>query len=340
MGLFKKKKTNKEEHKSEINNTETQNKIENIEVLDFDEKKEKIENTIEQRKENRLLIIIIVLIIIFVLLLPKITSLFSKKSIFTYTDKVDDIVNNKTVDGMLEINQNVGTITAKNIRFYNPLKRTNNEISIVFLPENSIKNVNDLNIYIELYNDSKTIIYRTKFIQKDKLERKVQGTYSLNVNENIYKEAKYLKITIIKEEDFKKSNEALICTNKFTENSYEIVYKNTYNFSQKGLINYQIDKKIIEKNIENDGTELPNEEELENKNKETLNKYINEFKKEKEQIEKTDVKDLTSDETSINYTIDLLKTNLGKSDYKFLYNLGSVKKQIKFDEEKNGWVCE
>lgn len=331
MGLFKKiKKENIEEKKdNEVEVVSLDDTKPEIEVLDLDKKDEKIVNTLEFRKENRLLLLIVILLIIFVILLPTITSWIDKKSIFSYNKQVQEIVNNKTVDGMLEMDKEEGSITVKNIRFYNPSKKTNNELSIVYLPESSIKDVNDLNIYIEFYNSNKMVIYRTKFVSDKKLERKVHGTINIKVNEMIFKEAKYAKVTIIKDNEFETSDEVLICTQKFTDENYEVEYKTTYNFSQKGLTSYQVTKKANKK----ENTETPIEEE------ETTNKYADEFKKEAEMISETNIEELTYDEDYITYTVDLFTLDTKKSDFSPSYNLGNVKRQIKLGEESKKWSC-
>ena len=45
---------------------------------------------------------------------------------------------------MLEIGKEKGYITAKNVKFYNPRKTTDNQISITYLPLTGIKNIDDL----------------------------------------------------------------------------------------------------------------------------------------------------------------------------------------------------
>lgn len=331
MGLLKKKNKKgtvnpqTENNKSTTDNVEVLelNKKENVEVLDLEKNNEKVENTLFIRKENRLLFIIVALLILFVIFLPTITRFVNRNSIFSYSNAVEEIVNNRTVDGMLEIGKEEGSITVKEIRFYNPNKRGNNEISIVYLPETGIKNVNNMNIYIEIYNSNKNVIYREKFTVDNKLERKVQGTYTLNVGSTLYKEAAYAKVTLIKEEELKKPASTLICTKSFTDENYKVEYKTTYNFSSKGLVNYQVNKAY----------KITDDEEVD------TNKYKDLFQSEYEELEKTNIEKLEIDETLLIYTIDLTTLDLGKSKYAPSYRLGSVPRQIKLGEEKDKWSC-
>ncbi len=312
---------------SSMNN---ENKItDDIEILELNEEEhktkepetEKHKNIFDIGKENKIIFLILIGILIFAFMLPTITSWFSKNSIFTYTDKMEEIKNNQTVDGMLEIGNEEGSITAKNIRFYNFTKKTNNQISVVYLPESGINNVNEKNIFIELYNKGKNVIYRTQFTTSAKLERKVQGIYTLNVNETIYKEAIYGKIVILKDDDFKNSNDTLVCTNITKENDYEIENKVTYNFSNMGLKSYVVSRRVI------------------NTVDSELNEEYSFFKKEEEIIEKTNVSDLTYDNDKVQYTIDLQTLDTKNSGYTLLYEKGSLKRQISLSEETKGWSC-
>jgi len=249
MGLFRKKdkNVNKDNVIESIDPKEmvSNDKNSEMEILEFSDNDIKKEIKKINSKENRLLFGIIILLIVFVFFLPTITSFVSSNSMFTYNRVVEDIVNTNTVDGMLEIGKDEGSITAKNIQFYNPSKKSNSEIQIVYLPDTTIKNLDGLNIYIELYNSNKSIIYRTPFIVSS-LDRKVQGTYRLQVNSKIYTEASYAKITIIDEDEFIKSNNTLICTNNFEDGNYKVQEKVIYNFSDKGLLTYEVSKMMIQ----------------------------------------------------------------------------------------------
>ena len=180
-----------------------------------------------------------------------------------------------------------------------------------------------MNIYIELYNSNKSIIYRQKFESDEKLERRVQGTINFSVNEMIYKEAYYAKITIIKEDDFKGHEEKLICTQNTQIDEKVVESKITYEFGKKGLISY-----VVNKIVKIDPTDTIEE---------TTNKGY--FDKEAEIISKTNTKDLVFDDISIEYRIDIQNLELGKSDYQLLYNLGTVKRQVKLGEESKQWSC-
>lgn len=316
MNLFKKKnKSNK--------NTD------DIEIVNLDSD-EKIENTLEQRKEFRISILIGVIAVVFVFLLPTITSLFNKDSIFSYSDNVNEIINSETIDGMLEINKEKGYITANKIKFYNPRKTTNNQVSVTYLPMNKISNLNSLNLYIEIYNSNKELIARTKFNDKSQLERKVQGLYKMNLNETLYKEAKYFKVVIIDDKEFSNINDNLICKYNFSDSNVNITYERIYNFTNNGLISYKEIKEV--KKINND--------EVQETDNTTLQKYLDIFNNENEELKKTNIQDLTLSESALEYTIVLNEFEKNKSNYQKLYEQGSIKRQIELSDESLNWVCE
>ncbi len=319
MGLFRKKAVKKVEE-NQIKN------IDGIEIVDLDDSNEEVVNTLEQRKEFRIAIFIGVGVLLFALLLPVINKIFTKDSIFSYTSEVNEIVNNKTVDGMLEIGREEGSITAKNIKFYNPLKRNNNQISITYLPNSTIKNIDELNLYIEIYNSSKILINRTKFNNIDKLERKVQGNYKIVLDDTSYKEAKYIKFVIIKPNKNNKITDTLTCSYENIEGNIKISYIRLYNFTQDGLINYKISK-IAEKIDPN------------NQDNTILNKYSKQFSDENDLLKKTNIEEITLTENSIIYVVNLDKFDKLKSDYNKLYEKGSIKRQIKLNDESMNWTC-
>ena len=316
--IFKKKSKEEKDSKG----TKVTQIIDGVEVLDLDSPNEPLKNTLEERKENRIIFIILIVLVLFVLALPKVMSWFNKSSIFSYSNTVNEVTSKDTIDGMLEIGKEKGSITAKNIQFYNFTKRRNNEISVVYLPTTGIKKVNEMNIYIELYNSSKNIIYRTQFTSNTKLERKVQGIFTLKVLDDIYKDAKYAKIEVINEKDWGKPTKALTCTNETTKSKYTLTEKVTYNFSEKGLINYKVSKKV-KGNVED-----------------TENPFLESIHDESKIISNTNISDLNYDEDFIEYTVILKELEVKKSGYIPLHSHGSILRTVKLEETSKKWKCE
>lgn len=290
-----------------------------IEILDLDSNSITKEEKKEARKAGISSIIILLPILLVAFYLPELSKLINKaptQDVVTAPKK--NIEYYETQDGLLEINNEKGHIIAKNIRFYSFTKKTGNIISNVYLPDKSIDDASKLNVYIELYNSKRVVIYRTKFNPGTKLNRKVQSLYEINLSDELYKEVVYVSINILETKDFNDLNDILVCTYKTTENNYNLVTKVTYNFSSNGLSNYEVSKESIK---------LKEDE---------IYSYKDEFKKEAELLTGK-VTDLTFDENSLKYKLDLVSyTN---SEVKPLYSLATTKREIKLKEENSKWSC-
>lgn len=290
-----------------------------IEILDLDSNTITKEEKKEARKAGISSIIILLPILLVAFYLPDLSKLINKtptQDVVTAPKK--NIEYYETQDGLLEINNEKGHIIAKNIRFYSFTKKTGNIISNVYLPDKSIDDASKLNVYIELYNSKRVVIYRTKFNPSTKLNRKVQGLYEISLSDELYKEVVYASINILETKDFNDLNDILVCTYKTTENNYNLVTKVTYNFSSNGLSNYEVSKESIK---------LKEDE---------IYSYKDEFEKEAELLTGK-VTDLTFDENSLKYKLDLVSYT--DSEVKPLYSLATTKREIKLKEENSKWSC-
>lgn len=290
-----------------------------IEILDLGSNSITKEEKKEARKAGISSIIILLPILLVAFYLPELSKLINKtptQDVVTAPKK--NIEYYETQDGLLEINNEKGHIIAKNIRFYSFTKKTGNIISNVYLPDKSIDDASKLNVYIELYNSKRVVIYRTKFNPGTKLNRKVQSLYEINLSDELYKEVVYASINILETNDFNDLNDILVCTYKTTENNYNLVTKVTYNFSSNGLSNYEVSKESIK---------LKEDE---------IYSYKGEFEKEAELLTGK-VTDLTFDENSLKYKLDLVSYT--DSEVKPLYSLATTKREIKLKEENSKWSC-
>ncbi len=344
MGLFKKKQKTEEVKVPEAN---TPSSTGDLEILDFDA--EPTEDKKSRKKENMILFGMLIGFILVVFLLPTLASIFKQKSVPAVNKEVDKVTEEGTTNGMLEIGKEGGYINAEKIRFYGFTKKTNNEISVIYLPDTNINGVGDLNIYIELYNAGSNLIYRTQFLPTKKLERRVQGTYTLSLNDTLYRESRYGKIVVLESKDFNDINDTMTCNLVQTEGSYNVTYSITYNFATNGLTDYKVKKYITNKNNETteENDEITNNETSDNTEVDTnltedtvMEKYKKLFKDEYDTLSLTNIEDIELTDTSLNYSIDILNLDLQNSSYKLLYTLGSLKNQIKLLEEYNNWSCE
>lgn len=290
----------------------------NIEIVDLSNEGGVV-NTLEQKKENKFTIIILAVILVFAILLPTISGIFNPKDNTIDNTKPNEIKYTETTkDGLLTIGKETGNITAKNVRFYNFSKQSGNIISFIYLPEDEIKNVNESNLFIQLYDEKKNIIYRTKFTSDTVLSRKISGTYNLNTNGEIYKNAFYASIVILKDTDFSVVDNIMVCKYTTTDGNYNIINKVTYNFSKNGLASYEVDKSVVKIGLEESDV------------------YKDSFQKEASYL-KENVENLTVTDTNIKYKLNLV--TYSSQEYSPLYKLGTTIKEIKTNEENNNWSC-
>lgn len=290
----------------------------NIEIVDLDSDKV-VTNTLEQKKENKFTIIILAVLLVFALLLPTISGIFNPKDNTVDNTKPSEIkYTETTTDGLLTIDKEIGNITAKNVRFYNFTKKGGNIISFIYLPEDEVKNVNESNLFIQLYDEKKSVIYRTKFTSDTVLSRRISGTYTMSVNSEIYKNAVYASIVILNDTDFSVVDNIMVCKYTTTDGNYNITNKVTYNFSKNGLSSYEVDNSVVKIGLEESDV------------------YKDGFQKEASYL-KGNVENLTVTDTSIKYKLNLV--TYSSQEYSPLYKLGTTIKEIKTNEENNNWSC-
>lgn len=289
----------------------------NIEIVDLSNEG-RVVNTLEQKKENKFTIIILAVILVFAMLLPTISGIFNPKDNTIDNTKPSEIKYTETTkDGLLTIGKETGNITAKNVQFYE-FKKNGVMITFKYLPQDEIKNVNEANLFIQLYDEKKNVIYRTKFTSDNVLNRKVIVNSSLSTNSEIYKNAVYASIVILKDTDFSVVDNIMVCKYTTTDGNYNITNKVTYNFSKNGLASYEVDNSVVKIGLEESDV------------------YKDGFQKEASYL-KENVENLTVTDTSIKYKLNLV--TYSSQEYSPLYKLGTTIKEIKTNEENNNWSC-
>lgn len=289
----------------------------NVEIVDLSNEGGVV-NTLEQKKENKFTIIILAVILVFAMLLPTISGIFNPKDSTTDNTKPSEIKYTETTkDGLLTIDDIKGNIIAKNVQFYE-FKKNGVMITFKYLPQDEIKNVNEANLFIQLYDEKKNVIYRTKFTSDNVLNRKVIVNSSLSTNSEIYKNAFYASIVILKDTDFSVVDNIMVCKYTTTDGNYNITNKVTYNFSKNGLASYEVDNSVVKIGLEESDI------------------YKDGFQKEASYL-KENVENLTVTDTSIKYKLNLV--TYSSQEYSPLYKLGTTIKEIKTNEENNNWSC-
>lgn len=319
--LFKKNKKTNNKDKLEANN---------IEFVDLEnDNKSEIANTLEQRINYKIIIICVLVVVIFVLLLPTITSIFDTSSPENYTNDVNNNSSNNLVNGYIQIDRNDSNMTVNDVRFYNFTKRSNNTISYNYKAEKAIKNTPSLKLYIEIYNRSEIIIYREMFNPSLEIEKGPVLSSTIMLDPNLYKEAYYVKVVEITTDDAIITN-SITCEKQFIDGLFNVDYRIKYNFGENALLSYEVTRNV---------TISEQEEGVETTEEVNLEKYNDLFYQEEADISNTNVTDYFREDNYLQYTIDLRTIDLQDSNYKLLYNIGTVERTVKVIEEANGWSC-
>lgn len=203
-------------------------------------------STVKQKKKTNILptLLIIIVLLLGVSYMDKIISFFDKNDnnpiISTPTNNEE---NYNLVDGFIVINDNSAYMKVKKIKFYNFIKSKNEQmLTLNYISDTNYKITSDLEIYIELYNSEKEILYKEIFDTNDVLIDAVK-TYSILLDDDIYNNIKYAKVRMISKEELS-STQKVVCRIKEAGQGYNLLFKNTFNFVNNELQNYEVHKEI------------------------------------------------------------------------------------------------
>ncbi len=283
------------EETSTNENVQTNNK-ESLEVIETGKK---------NKASNAVLIIFLVLLILFVFNIDTVISIYEQfKESNNVTNPNNKDTNNLT-DGFILINDNTSFQKLSDIKFYNFRKSQGTGITFSYEVLAKIDDAKSLEIYIELYNSEKEIIYKELYNPTQKLEKDTVRTYTINAEDYIYDNAFYALVKKYNDAEIKRTS-VLTCSKE--DQNY--TYKNTFNFANNGLINYEV---IKQSKREND---------------ESLNKEYEELK---------NIENVTLENDTLTYKIDVNKDN---GEYVNLYESDTTLKVIKDNEISKEWKCE
>lgn len=263
-------------------------------------------DTEKKTTSNTLFFIILALLVVGVVFLDEIAAFFDTGITEIVQSAKED--KNNLVDGYILINENKNQIIIKDIKFYNFVKNTNTLITLNYESSKNYSNIEKEEIYIELYNKEKEILYKEKF-KADKVEKDLVRTFKMNLTSNVYADAHYALVKVYTEAE-KKQETSLACT--YEDDKY--LYKNTYTFVNNELDHYDVSKEQKVK-------------------KETEDPVL---KKEYDLLGDYAFNQVFAD-NKLNYTVDL--KNLPKG-FKPLYTSTLTKVVIKQKEELKKWTCE
>jgi hypothetical protein len=213
---------------------------------------------------------------------------------------MDNITN-----GFILIDENTSSIKMNDIKFYNFRKAQGKGITFNYESLANYNDVKTLEIYLELYDSEKELLYKELFDPNQVLEKDTVRIYVIDVDDEIFNDSFYALVKTYTDAE-KQETASLTCTKE--EGDY--TYKNTYSFVNKGLTKYDV--------------ELTSKKE----NDELLTDEYNKLKEEN---------NATLENNTLKYTIDL---NLDNGELKELYEKGATIRIVKNKETLKEWKCE
>ena len=283
-------------------------------------------NTTTKKTNNAIIFILIVILALVSYFINDIANFYQEKlfPLFNNNDKNNDnnTSNNDSgfnlVDGYIKIGEPSSYINLKDIKFYNFRKNDSGKyISFNYLSSVKYSDIKDEEIYLELYDSNKEILYKELFNSESVIDKDSVSTYKININESEYNNVSYALVKIYSDSE-KKSTSKLVCTYKVNNEFINLEYTNTYEFTNNSLTKYSVNKEY--EKLQDNAIILSTQEEI---------------KKEYMNITKYNITSKYND-VSLKYSIDL--SNYPK-DFNPLYEKDTIITIVKNKEKLKGWEC-
>ncbi len=273
-------------------------------------------NTSHKKTSNGFLFVIIILIAIFIYKIDDIISYFDTTFAPSVSDETQNTSSSNLVNGFIVMNENNSFIKVEKIKFYN-FKKSDSMITFNYVSDKKYKTTDSLEIYIEIYNISKELLYK-ELVSLSNVEADAIRLDSLQVTNDVYEDAYYILVKTYTDEE-KNAKSSLVCKYSTSDDKINLNYIVTYNFVNNSLNDYTVSKEYTSTGNSSSSTEIKNEFLNENNN---ATKYgiSTEYNGNK-----------------LKYSVDL---NNIKDGFTPLYKLGTVKKTIINKESLKKWNCE
>ncbi len=310
-----------------LNNVENKSNNNNQVIVPSENKPVVTEiNTTTKKTNNAIIFILIVILALVSYFINDIANFYQEKlfPLFTNNDKNNDnnTSNNDNgfnlVDGYIKIGEPSSYINLKDIKFYNFRKNDSGKyISFNYLSSVKYSDIKEEEIYLELYDSNKEILYKELFNSESVIDKDSVSTYKININESEYNNVSYALVKIYSDSE-KKSTSKLVCTYKVNNEFINLEYTNTYEFTNNALTKYSVNKGY--EKLQDNAIILSTQEEI---------------KKEYMNITKYNITSKYND-VSLEYSIDL--SNYPK-DFNPLYEKDTIITIVKNKEKLKGWEC-
>lgn len=305
-----------------INNTEGKIDSNNQVVVPTESKVLVTElNTSSKKTSNAIIFVLIVILALVIYFMNDIFDFYENKisPLFNNSENNSNTTNNddngfNLVDGFIKVGEPNSYIKLKGIKFYNFRESDSGKyISFNYLSSLKYNDIKDEEIYVELYNSNKEIIYKELFSSDDKIEKDSVSTYKINITDDVF----YALVKVYSESEIK-STSSLVCVYKINNEFINLEYKNTYEFINNSLIKYSVSKGY--EKLKDNAIILSAQEEIKSE-------YTN--------IIKYNISNKYND-NSLEYSVDLSNY---PSEFNPLYEKDTIITIIKNKEELKGWEC-
>ncbi len=215
-------------------------------------------NTAKRKGGEGVLIICVVVFAVFAFFMGDIIGFI--EPLFKSTNPVieSNSTGDNVVQGYLKIDDGISEKTIEDLKIYKIIKNNKSEISFTYISNKKIKSIDDLLIYIEVYNSNKELLYKNHFAPHVSGETGNARIYSFPVNKDIYDEAYYIDLKIYTEEEIN-SKMSLVCTRTSSDENYTATSEITYNFVNNSLKTYEVNKSVTITNESPEGQQYINE---------------------------------------------------------------------------------
>ncbi len=278
-----------------------------------------LDNSQKKSGSNFILIVIVLLLVVALMYAEEIMQFVETNIIATNPTGVDDGNGDNLIDGFILLDDVTGSIKVNSIKFYN-FKKNNEKFSIGLNYESDVEydDVSKENLYIEIYDSNKVLLYKHLFDVKEKISRNIVRTYSVELDADVYESAFYALVKTYSDAELSKITN-LTCKYRASNEGYNELYKHIFTFKNDMLINYSVDRKVEVSATSTSSTVA-----------------INNIKQEYDALVNANLP-ATYTEGNLVYSIDLENLN---ADYIPLYKKGTSMLSVKNKEVFKKWECE
>lgn len=278
-----------------------------------------LDNSQKKSGSNFILIVLVLLLIVGLMYAEEIMQFVENNIIASDPTGVGDGNGDSLVGGYLLLNDVNGNMTVRTIKFYNLKKNSSNfTIGLNYESDTEFKNVSEENIYIEVYNPNKELLYKHLFNVEEKVAKNVVRTYSFELDADVFEDAYYALVKTYSDAELAKITN-LSCQYRVSNEGFNELYKHYFTFKGDMLVSYSVNKKVDVSATSTSSTIA-----------------MNNIKQEYDALVEANLP-ATYSEGNLVYNIDL--ENL-EADYIPLYKEGTSTLSVKNKEVFKKWECE